>query len=641
LLLIGCLSSAQSPEIDSLKGELVNLPQDTNRLNILMEMSGKLHRINPDTGIVYSQKAIDLAIKLDRKEDLGYALKGFGMSHYFKSDYPEALKYWEASLATFKSINHTLGISNLLNNLGAVYYSQGDNPKGLEYYFESLRFAERINDKERIATAYMNIGAVYAEDNDTWVQARENYAKSLEISREIDAKDAIGTTAINIADLFIQEKKSKEAIPYLDMALEAFEEIGGNLSTVMNLFGDSKIVEKDYLGAIDFYNKGLRDGEDSESDLDIALSYIGLGQANNGLKNYSQAISALKKAEAITLKTKLNNERRDTYEELAKVYASAGQYESAFVYQSKFTELIDTLRSAENEEKLGYLSFQFGLENKEKEIALLNKDNELQANQLESANTFQNFSYALGALLLLIIVGIYFQYRYVQKSHARLAIERNRAEEILLNILPKDTADELKANGRVESRNYKQTTVMFTDFKGFTRVSEKIPGNQLVESIDYYFKKFDDIITKNNLEKIKTIGDSYMCAGGLPTSNKSNPIDAVKASIEIMKFVNETHNNPPEGIYPFEVRIGLNTGPLVAGVVGTKKFQYDIWGNTVNIASRMESSAEEGKINISDNTYQLIKEYFECKYRGEIEVKNAGLQKMYYVEGALPLLGTI
>jgi class 3 adenylate cyclase len=240
--------------------------------------------------------------------------------------------------------------------------------------------------------------------------------------------------------------------------------------------------------------------------------------------------------------------------------------------------------------------------------------------------------YALAALLLAIIVGIFSRYRFIQKSNSRLAEERNKSESILLNILPKETAEELKAHGSIKAKYFKEVTVLFTDFKQFSIVAEGMPAEDLVQNVDYFFKKFDIIIEKHNLEKIKTIGDAYMCAGGLPTENSDHIENAFSAAKEIMAFVKETQDNPPEGIYPFELRIGINTGPVVAGVVGTKKFQYDIWGNTVNIAARMESNSVAGKINVSENTYQHLKEKHPFSYRGEIQAKNDQLLKMYYAE---------
>jgi class 3 adenylate cyclase len=174
---------------------------------------------------------------------------------------------------------------------------------------------------------------------------------------------------------------------------------------------------------------------------------------------------------------------------------------------------------------------------------------------------------------------------------------------------------------------------MFTDFKNFTKISEKLSPSELVAAIDACFKAFDNIIDKYNIEKIKTIGDSYMAAGGLPVANKTNPIDTVSAALEIQSFMlNDKEQKAAEGKPFLEIRIGVHTGPVVAGIVGIKKFAYDIWGDTVNIASRMESSGVAGKVNISGATYELIKEKFTCVHRGKIEAKNKGMIDMYFVD---------
>jgi class 3 adenylate cyclase len=174
---------------------------------------------------------------------------------------------------------------------------------------------------------------------------------------------------------------------------------------------------------------------------------------------------------------------------------------------------------------------------------------------------------------------------------------------------------------------------MFTDFKGFTAHSHQLSPEQLVETVDYYFSRFDAVITKHGLEKIKTIGDAYMCAGGLPFPDDDHPGKMIMAAFEILQIIEEAkHRNDPDFI-AFDIRIGINTGPVVAGVVGTKKFAYDIWGDTVNVAARMESTSEPGKINISENTYQLIKDCYTCSFRGEIFVKNKGMMNMYFVDG--------
>ena len=223
------------------------------------------------------------------------------------------------------------------------------------------------------------------------------------------------------------------------------------------------------------------------------------------------------------------------------------------------------------------------------------------------------------------------------KKNVIIQDEKEKSDKLLLNILPEETAEELKASGNSKARSFKKVTVLFTDFKGFTRMAENLSPDELVAEIDHCFKAFDQIISEYNIEKIKTIGDAYMCAGGLPVPNHTNPQEVVAAALEIRDFMirlkeNRIKNNKPY----FEIRIGIHTGPVVAGIVGIKKFQYDIWGDTVNIASRMESSGEEGEINISGTTYEFVRDKFECVHRGKVEAKNKGAVDMYFVKKVLP-----
>ena len=200
--------------------------------------------------------------------------------------------------------------------------------------------------------------------------------------------------------------------------------------------------------------------------------------------------------------------------------------------------------------------------------------------------------------------------------------------------MPEKTAEELKLRNTVQPVRYESVTVMFTDFKGFTKIAEQVSPEELIQELDDCFRLFDTIVEKYGLEKIKTIGDSYMCAGGLPSPNDTHPVDMVNAALDMLHGLGlRMQQNAVKGKPVFEMRIGIHTGPVVAGVVGSHKFAYDIWGDTVNTAARLEQGGEAGKINISETTYQRVRHLFDCTFRGKLAAKHKGEIEMYFVDG--------
>lgn len=211
--------------------------------------------------------------------------------------------------------------------------------------------------------------------------------------------------------------------------------------------------------------------------------------------------------------------------------------------------------------------------------------------------------------------------------------QRKKADHLLLNIFPFEIAEQLKINGYARSKHYKMATIMFTDFVGFSKLAEQLSTQKLLHELSTCFEKFDYIARWHFVEKIKTVGDSYMCAGGLPMKNRSNPFDAVLAALEMLSFIKELNEKKANAGEPlWQIRIGIHTGEVIAGVIGHTKMAYDIWGDAVNVASRMETAGEAGKVNISDATYEHIKDYFICTHRGKISAKNKGEIDMYFVE---------
>ncbi len=286
----------------------------------------------------------------------------------------------------------------------------------------------------------------------------------------------------------------------------------------------------------------------------------------------------------------------------------------------------------------------------EDSMKILVKEQELQtmefkANQAElnAQKAKNNFFIIIAAISLTLssLIGILFFSR--QKTLKELAEknkviqeEKRRSDELLLNILPEEVMHELKAHGKTQARNYSRATVLFADIKEFTKISERLSPDEVVEALDTYFERFDKVIEKYDIEKIKTIGDAYVCAGGIPTKNEDNPNLVVRAALECMEEVNKLRaERLKQGKQTFEFRFGIHTGQLVAGVIGIRKFAYDIWGDTVNMAARMQQEGEVGKINISGATYELVKNNFACVHRGKQEVKNKGQVDMYFVEKAI------
>jgi PAS domain S-box-containing protein len=226
----------------------------------------------------------------------------------------------------------------------------------------------------------------------------------------------------------------------------------------------------------------------------------------------------------------------------------------------------------------------------------------------------------------------------VETDITQLYYDKQKTEQLLANLFPYEITEQLKRKGRAKSKKYRMVTVLFADFENFTSLTKSMSVDELITELNRYVRRFDEIIVDHYLEKIKTIGDAYMCAGGLPLKNYSNPFDVTLASLRIQKFVSEmAEEKMTWGERPWKLRVGIHTGRVMAGVIGSKKFAYDIWGDTVNIASRMEGTGQVGKVNISAATYEYIKDYFDCTPRGKVKIKNLSEEiDMYFVNRLKP-----
>jgi adenylate cyclase len=606
---------------------------DTALVNSLLQQSKDLVKNDPDKAISLAIQAKTLAEKINFPKGLAYALKNIGQVYKKQGKYLEALDDYRQSIKIFEKIKDNIGISNLYNNIGNIYYDQSDDVKALENYLLALKFAELSGDKLRMLSAMNNVGAVYTNKPATYNKALPYYLRALPLAEEAGKKDELGNICVNIGFIYAEGHDADKAMIYFNKALKNFGNSEDSIDAY-NAIGELYKNGDKFDLALKNHYQALALAKKLNVKMSIVKSLTGLGNVYEKKGDYKNAIINYKKAETPALEISADLELKRIYEKMSMSYAKSADYGNAFKYQSLYSNIKDTLYNIDNDKKLGSLQFDFDLQKKQGEINLLTKDVALTDSQLKRQRLAKNAFMGGLALVFMIALLIFRNYRIKAKTSRILDRQKGEIEGLLLNILPSEVAKELQVNGHAVPRYYDSVSVMFTDFKGFTTIADKMNPQELVEELNTCFMAFDNIIGKYNLEKIKTIGDSYMCAGGIPTPDNNYVINMVKASLEIKDYIVQNNKRRREaGLESWYLRIGIHVGPIVAGVVGKKKYAYDIWGSTVNVASRMESNGEPGKVNISSAIYELIKDNYDCVYRGKISAKNIGEIDMYFVEG--------
>ena len=457
--------------------------------------------------------------------------------------------------------------------------------------------------------------------------------------------------AINLsADGLYRRKQYTEAANRYNQAWHTARSAGLRDQALKSVERMKEIAEKqnDLKGALGWSNEmisylkenssagGARDGGDAMRRMENRLSEA---EAENrafreqiaSLTGQSQVLESSNR----TTEAQLKEVREKTQEELSKrdltITQIAHEKQKIDSVARKYTRQVESMTREQAIQEALVANANFQIEAQKTLVA------EAKLAQKQSEN-LRNFTGLLAAFIFVLAVLFYMRFRAKKRTanelsskNALIQEEQKRSDNLLLNILPPAIAEELKTYNKVAPRKYEQATVMFIDFTGFTGVSEKLTPEQLVEEIDFCFSNFDRIISQYRIEKIKTVGDAYICASGLSDMNAS-PSDMVKAALEIQDFLQHVKaQRQGVGIPSFEARAGIHTGPVVAGVVGKRKFAYDIWGDTVNTAARMEEACEPGRVNVSETTYWLAKYEFEWQSRGKIAAKNKGLMDMYYV----------
>ncbi len=615
---------AQSAETEKILKEIPSLKEDSTKVNTLIELGTAYLTTDAKEALKYGEEANALAEKIKYTKGRAYALKLNGQCMAKQSKFLEAIDQFNASLNVFKSINNKDGISNILNNLGSVYFNIGDDTKSIEYHLQSLKVAEGIDNKFRIATNLNNIGTVYANKPATMARAQEYYLRALPIFEFLKYDDGIGVATMNIGETFFKRGLYNSALAYFERSAKIYEGTS-DAAFPLSYLGAIYAERTDFDKAFEYHKAAIQITEQLGAKFELAQSLLSLAKTQGKKGDLLKSIETYKRAQKLAEELGTKQEVKISYEALSKLYAATGNFRDAYKYETLLTSIKDTLYNSNEDKKIQQMQFNFDIDKKEAEI-------QIQGATIQRQKIISYATGISGFLLLLLTIGFFNRYRYIRKTNKIIKDERDRSKELLLNILPEETAIELETNGHAKTRYYENVTVLFTDFKGFSTIAGGLTPIQLVAELNDYFMAFDEIVEKFDLEKIKTIGDAYMCAGGIPTVNDTHPLNAVKAALAMQAYMEKRQREKNiTGLAGWELRIGIHTGPVVAGVVGKKKYAYDIWGDTVNIASRMESNGEPGKVNISVATHNLIKDKFECFHRGKISAKNIGEIDMYFV----------
>ncbi len=449
-------------------------------------------------------------------------------------------------------------------------------------------------DKRLLIKLYLNFGLTYVDQTYSMHCLDTAYALATTYKLPFYQMNAL----IDLGTFYITKDSVEQARHYLNQAL--------TLAREQQVYGNILIIYNNLAGLSDDHHQVL-------NYLDSAIAYAG-------------------KLDNLSAMQKLNHNK-------ALILTGLGDYKQGYNALLWAYYLQDSVLSIEKYKAITEMQEKYEAEKKTNEIQSLKLDNldkELQALKYKKSKN----RFLLGGLFSLGLAGLLgFGLVIIHRSRSQLAVEKARSDTLLLNILPEEIADELKAKGHADARDYQQVSVLFCDFRGFTEIAETMSAGELVAELNVCFHAFDAICKRYDIEKIKTIGDAYMAAGGLPVLREDSVESTIRAALEMQSFI-ESRNSSRHlsGLPAFQMRVGIHTGQVVAGIVGDTKFQYDIWGDTVNTASRMESAGEVGKVNISTTTYEAIKHRpgFTFTYRGKVEAKGKGPIDMWFV-GQVPV----
>ncbi|MBK7946235.1 MAG: tetratricopeptide repeat protein [Flavobacteriales bacterium] len=632
---------------------------DSARLSAMQTLAWKGVFEQPDSGMALARMQLDFARRVESQRGQYEASTTLAVGSSMKSDYSAALTHLHACLALAKAMKDLKREANTYSNLSNVYRSLGDLPMALTQLQKSLRIDTELDNKEGLAGTYNNMGTIQTELNNHR-DALQHYERSAALAEELESDRGRAQAALNLGSAYLNLAQPDTAAQLFKKGLALYKQLGRKLEQGMayNNLGRA-------YGQLGRVNDAFASLDSAEAILtalgssrQLVRTHVNRGTILIEQRRAKEAIAACRAGERIAESNNLLQQRVECLQCLHRAHELAGDFRSAYSAQSAYMSVNDSLLKVNNSKEVTRLEVTRAYQERMLADSLdnvrkLHEQELLAQEQIASEKERRNLFLYAGLGVLALSAGLWNRLRYTRRSRAAIQVEKDRSEGLLLNILPAAVAEELKDKGEAEARLFDQVTVLFTDFKGFTAMSEKVTPKQLVRDLHECFSAFDRICAKHGIEKIKTIGDAYMAAGGLPTPNNTHAVDAIMAALEMRDFIAEGKARKALAGQPyFEIRIGIHTGPVVAGVVGEMKFAYDIWGDTVNTASRMESSGETGQVNISEATYRLVNGVWSVANggsthsptpdrhspaflftpRGKVQAKGKGEMDMYFVD---------
>ena len=563
-------------------------------------------RTAPDTG--------DLASKQLR----GLAYYAFGLRNRWIDSTTLAIAYLDSARSLFSTVGdrHNCAYVDLL--MGDIQTCLGNPGSAIRSLNEASRELMAMGDTLGAIEGYALIADVFRLQRNP-VAAVEQITKALSLIGHEHPQVRLG--------LLTQLGALQVETGHPALVLELMEEAGALVSTgkaidyldqVSATTGEALLLQGKCADALALLNKSMERSVDRVDRRDMKAYLLArISRAKSCAGDHAAAYRSALQGEAISLHFGFAQMRLDNLQALVVACEGLGDLGQAYTWSKRYHALDDSLSNARAASAVSSALLTAEFKGRQVADSLINAQ-ELQQAAVATANERKLRNIFLSVGLVLLAFGI-----VVFRQRGRIRKALRRSDELLLNILPREVAEELKLKGEAEAKYFDLVTILFTDFKGFTQLSEKVTPAELVAELNLCFKEFDLVMEKYRIEKIKTIGDAYMAAGGLPDPQHGSPADVVRAALEMQDFMKQHKAEREAAGKPFfEMRIGIHTGPVVAGIVGVKKFQYDIWGDTVNTASRMESSGEVGQVNISGATYALVKDV--KKVNGEWSIANGG-----------------